>query len=99
MAHSQIPCMPMKLGLKLMTVVCPNGMDPEREFSNHIVDETASIFLGMPGIDLEGSDTGRIIHGGILKTANLLPISLYEIEKLHIKLDLMTWNVFLVALG
>jgi hypothetical protein len=53
----------------------------------------------MPGIDLEGSDTGRIIHGGILKTANFLPISPHEIEKFHISLDLMTWNLFLVALG
>jgi hypothetical protein len=32
MADSQILYMPMKLGLKLMTVVCPNGMDPEGEF-------------------------------------------------------------------
>jgi hypothetical protein len=53
----------------------------------------------MPGIDLESSDTGRIIHGGILKTTNLLPISPYEIEKFHINLDVMTWNLFLVALG
>ena len=42
---------------------------------------------------------GCIIYGGILKTANLLPIRPYEIEKFHIDLDLMTWNVFLVALG
>jgi hypothetical protein len=99
MADSQILYMPMKLGLKLMTIVCPNGMDPEREFWYFMVDETDRILLGMPGTDLAGSDRGRIIHGGILKTANLLPFSSHEIEKFHINLDLMTWNLFLISFG
>ena len=64
-----------------------------------MVDETDRIFLGMPGIDLEGSDAGRIIHGGILKTVNLFPIRPYEIEKLYVHLDLMAGNLFFVPLG
>lgn len=99
MADPQILYMPMGLGLKLMTVVRPNSMNPESEFRNHIVDETDRIFLGMSRIDLESSDTGRIIHSGILKAANLLPVSTHEIEKFYIHLDLTARNLFFVSLG
>lgn len=51
-ANSQILDVPVELSLKFMTVVCPNGMDPERKLSDYVVDESDSIRLGMSLVNL-----------------------------------------------
>ncbi len=63
-----------------------------------MIHETDRILLGMSGIDLQGSDTGGIVHCGILKTATLFSIRTHEIQEFHIHLDLMAGNLLFVAL-
>ena len=57
---------PMELGLELMAIVGPHLADPEGEPGNDVVDEGDRIGLGVPVIDLERPDAGRIINGGVL---------------------------------
>ena len=62
--------MPMKLGLKFMAIVRANGMDPEGEFTNHIIDKIYSILLGVAGINFQGSDAGSVVYRSILETTD-----------------------------
>ncbi len=52
MANPQILNMPVKAGLKLMTVVGRDGMNAEKEPLDHMVDEIDSGLLIVRGIDL-----------------------------------------------
>jgi len=47
MPNTQVLHMPVKLCLKLVAIVCPDGMDAKGKFSYHVVDESDSVFLGM----------------------------------------------------
>jgi hypothetical protein len=52
--------MPMELGLELMAIVGAHLADPEGEPGNDAVDEGDRIGLGVPVVDLERPDAGRI---------------------------------------
>ncbi len=43
--HTLVLDIPMKLGLKLMTSVCSDRVDTEREFLNHIIHKLNGIAL------------------------------------------------------
>jgi hypothetical protein len=53
--------MPNKLGLELMAIVGPHLADPEGEPGNDAIDEGDRIGLGVPVVDLDRPDAGRII--------------------------------------
>jgi hypothetical protein len=50
-------------------------------------------------VDLERPDPGCIVDGGILEPADFLPALAGEGEELDVHLDVMTWNLLVVALG
>jgi len=52
MPNAQVLHMPVKFRLKLVTIVCTDGMDAKGKFSYHVVDESDSVFLGMTIADL-----------------------------------------------
>jgi hypothetical protein len=89
----------MELGLKFMAIIGPDGMDPEREFGNHIIDKIYGILLGMAGINFQGSDSSGIIYGRILKTTDGLSMGPLELQKLYIHLDMMPGYLLFIALG
>ena len=91
--------MPMKLGLKFMAIIGSNGMNPEREFRNHIIDKIYGILLRMAIINLQRPDSGGIIHGRILKTTGGLGIGVWEFQKLYIHLDMMPRHLLFIPLG
>ena len=58
--------MPMELGLELMAPVCANGMDPEGELLDKVINEVTCISLVVTWIDLESAHPRRIIDSGVL---------------------------------
>jgi hypothetical protein len=66
MANALIFDMPVELCLELVAVVCPHFANPEGEPGDNVVDEGDRIGLGVPIVDLERPDAGRIIDRGVL---------------------------------
>ncbi len=86
--------MPVELGLKLMAIIGPNGMDAERELGNHEIDKIYGILLRMAGINLQGLDPGSIIYGRILKATDRLGMGLGEFQKPSLHLNMMAGHLF-----
>ena len=42
--------MPMELRLELVATVGPDGVNPERELLDHVVEEVDGVLLGMPWV-------------------------------------------------
>src|SRR5262245_31535252 len=57
-ANAFVLDMPVEPGLEFVSVVGSDFLDPEREPSDHVVDEVDGIRLGVSIIDLRGADTG-----------------------------------------
>lgn len=89
----------MELGLELMPVIGSYFADSERKLFDHVVDKIDGICLGLPLIDLEGSDAGRIVDGGELEAADLLTAFSFEGQKLDVHLDVVAGDLFVIALG
>jgi hypothetical protein len=66
MTNALVFDVPVEFGLELMPVVCPHLADTEWEAPDDMADEQDGIGLGVPAVDLEGSDAGGIIDGGAL---------------------------------
>ena len=90
---------PMELGLELMAIVGPHLADPEGEPGNDVVDEGDRIGLGVPVVDLERPDAGRIINGDVLVALDRLAVFSLKDQKLHVDLDLVPGDLLLIALG
>jgi hypothetical protein len=61
-----------------------------------MVDEQDGIGLGVPAVDLEGSDVGGIIDGGVLVSFDGLPVFPPEDQELDFNLDLMPRGLLLM---
>jgi hypothetical protein len=57
-----------------MAIVCPHLADPKGEPGNNVVDEGDRIGLGVPVVDLERPDAGRIINRGVLVALDRLAV-------------------------
>jgi hypothetical protein len=73
--------MPTKLGLELVSAVGPDGMNPEGEFLDHVVDEADRILLRMSLVDLECSDARSIIDGRLLVAASRVAVLSDEFQE------------------
>jgi hypothetical protein len=91
--------MPMELGLELMAIVGPHLADPEGEPGNDVVDEGDRIGLGMPVIDPECPDAGRIINRGVLVALDRLAVLSLKDQELDLDLDLVPGDRLLIALS
>ena len=63
--------MPMELGLELMPSVRSDGIDPKREFLDHIINKLDGALLIMLPVYLKRPDPGCIIDSCVLKAANI----------------------------
>lgn len=91
--------MPMEFGLELVAVVSSNLPNTERELFNDVINEVDRACLRMFLIDLKGTNSGRIINRGELEPAHFLAAFSLEGQKLDVHLDVMSWHLFLIALG
>jgi hypothetical protein len=58
--------MPVELRLKLMTPVCADGMDSERELLDKVINEITGIRLVVSRLNFKGAHPRRIIDGSVL---------------------------------
>jgi hypothetical protein len=91
--------MPMKLSLKLMASVCPNRMDAEREFLNHIINELYGIMLIVTWVDFNRPDPGSIVNRRVLKASDSMALKVPQGDKLNINLDVMAGDFFGITAG
>jgi len=54
-----------------MPVVCANGMSPEGEPGNDMIDESYGVILGMPVIDFQGTKARSVVDIRVL--ASFMP--------------------------
>lgn len=99
MPYSQILDMPVELGLKLVAIVGPDGMDPEGEFLDHMINKLDCCLLIMVLIDLPSPYANGIVYGRILEALDPLPTRGFECQEFDIHLDMMTRNLFLIAVS
>ena len=99
MADTEIFDMPMELGLELMTVISADFSYPEWELVDDVIDEADRVSLGMLLVDFECTNTRSVINSSILEAAYLLALLSEESQKLDVHLDMMTRDLFVVALG
>ena len=89
--------MPMKLDLKLMAIIGLDRVKAEGKCLSNVIDEILSIGLGVTFVNPERVCTGSIINGSVLKTPDILAVSM-EGQELHINLHTVARNLFLVSL-
>lgn len=80
-------------------MVRSNLADTEREFSDDMIHKVYGIGLGVLFVDLQRPDARSVVDGRVLETAHFLALFADESQKLNIHLDVMTWNLLLIALG
>src|SRR5580704_16487103 len=88
-----------ELGLELMSVVGAHLADPEGEPGNDVVDEGVRIGLGVPVVDLERPNAGRIINGGVLVALDRLAVLSVKDQELDVDLDLVPGDLLFIALS
>ena len=99
MTNALVFDMPMELGLELVAIIGSHFFDAKRELGDDIVDEGDGIGLVVALIDFEGPDTRCIINSCVLITFDRFVIFVFECQELHIDLDLMAGNLFLIPDG
>jgi hypothetical protein len=87
---------PMELGLEFVAIIGTNFPDPEGKALDHVVNEGDGIGLGVPTINLEGTDARRIVDGCVLVAPDRFAVLSLECQELHIDLDLVARNLFLI---
>ena len=99
MSDALIFDIPVELGLELMAVISPDFLDAERELFDDAIDEVDRIGLCVFVVDFERPDARRIVDVGILEPPDFLAALTSKGEELDVHLDVMTWHLFVVALG
>ena len=61
--------------------------------------EMDRVYLRVFVVDLKCPDTGRIIDCGVLEAAHLLAAFPFKGQELDVYLDVVSWNLLLIALG
>ena len=89
----------MEHGLELMAIVGPHLANPEGESGNDVVDEGDRIGLGVLVVDLERSDAGVIINGGVLVALDRFAVFSLKGQELDVDLDLVTGNLLPIVMG
>jgi hypothetical protein len=90
--------MPVKLRLEFMSVIRPDLADPKWELLDNVVHEVYGIGLRVLFIEFQSPHSCRIIYCGVLETAYLFSLFTFESQELDVHLDVVPWNLFLIAL-
>ncbi len=99
MSDTLVLNMPVELCLELMAPVCADGVDPEGELLDKVINEVTRIRLVMSGVDFEGAYPGRIVDRGVLIPLDCFFVFIQKLQKLNINLDVMTRHLFLIPFG
>lgn len=89
MPHPLVFDVVVELCLELMAPVGADRMDAERELLDHVVNEVYGILLIVTLVNSQGPDSGGVIDGHVLKTADPAVICGLKAEELDIQLDVV----------
>ncbi len=98
MPNAYVGQVPVKHGLELMTVVGSDRVNAKGKAFNNMVDELNGGRLSVAGIDFQCTDAGGIVNRRILEPSDLLSGLVFERQELHVHLDVMSGNLFLVTM-
>lgn len=90
--------MPVKLRLAFMSVISPDLTNSEGKLLDNMVHEVYSVGLRVLFIDFQSTHSCSIINCGILEAAHLFSLFTFESQELDFHLDVVPWNLFLIAL-
>ena len=96
---SEVFDMPMELGLELVTVVGSHLANAEREYFDDVVNKPDRVCLSVFLVNLERPDSRCIINCCVLETTDFFAIFSFEGQELYVDLYMVSWNLFLIALG
>jgi hypothetical protein len=65
--------MPVEQRLELVASIRPNGVDPERKFPDHVIDEIDGALLVVALVDLQCTNPRRVVNRRVLVAADCLP--------------------------
>ena len=99
MPDPEILNMPVEFGLELMSIVRSNLANAKRELFDDVINEVDRACLRMFLIDLEGANSGCVVDRSELEAAYIFSTFSFESQKLNVHLDMMPWNLFLIAFG
>ena len=87
--NALIDQMPMELRLELVATVGSDGVNPERERLDHIVEEVDGVLLGMPWVNLDGADARGVINGRELVATRRLAGLVSQLQERDIQLHVV----------
>ena len=99
MPHPLVGYVPVEQRLELVATVGADGVDPEWEPLNHVVDEVDGVLLGVPVVNLERADAGGVIDRRVLKPPDPSSALCLEIQEGYVDLDVMAGNLLFVAVS
>ena len=76
----------MKQGLTLVAAISAHGVDPKRDFREHVVDERDCVLLGVAALDTKGAESGRVVNGRVLVALNASAGRPLQCEDFHVDL-------------
>ena len=97
-ADAEVLDVPVKFGLELMAIVGSDFLDAEGELLDDVVDTIDRVGLRMLLVDFQGTNPCGVIDGSILETTNHFALFSNECQELDVHLDVMPWNLLIVAL-
>ena len=89
MTNALVFDVPVELSLELVPIVRPRLPDAEREAFDDVADAQDGIGLSVPVVDLQRSDAGGIVNGGILEAFDRFSIFSRKNQELDVDLDLV----------
>ena len=99
MLDAQVFHMPVEPSLKLVPPVGSDCVDAKRKFLEHIIHELDGTVLVVFREDLYGSNTRRVIDGGILVSPHRLSRFIFQVQELDIDLNVVSGNRLGIALA
>ena len=91
--------MPVKLSLELVPIVGADFLDQKRELLDDMINEVDRVSLRVFKEDSECPEPRRVVDRRILEASNFLTLLSNGSQELNIHLDMVTRDLFVVALG
>ena len=89
--------MPVKERLELVAAIGADRLDPEWELLDHVIDEVDGVGLGVALVDLQCTNSRRIIDRRVLLAPNRTASFSLQGQELHVHLHVMPGHLLLVA--
>ncbi len=97
--HALVSYMPVEERLELVAAVGSDGLDPEGELLDDVIDEVDGVGLGVTLVDLQRANSSRVVDRGVLVAPHRPTSFPLQSQELDVHLYVMARDLFLVAVG